>query len=208
MERMLNIGLAMIILAVTLSCGPKVMVPPKINLKKHEIVGIVEFEFSEKGELGPLTTKKFMRAVRKDQELVRIVELGTEAEILEEIGQERLNQDAFKAVGDKYDVVTVFTGELIISDVRPDVKIAPGLGFMNFRAEVDATLSAQLTETSTGASIWSSSVSSTKKLGQISVFGGDVFDFNADDPDEAYSKLVDDLVKKASKDFRVTWKRK
>ncbi len=201
-------GTVAVLLAAVLGCGPKVMVPPKIDLREHEVVGIVEFRSSSEGELGPYATRKFMERAREDQGMVRIVELGSEAEVLKVVGADRLDQATFKALGDKHKVATIITGELTVSDVRPEITITPGLGYMSFAAEVDAALSARMVETATGASIWSGSASDTKRVGHVSVFGGEAFAFDAEDPEKAYGKLVDALVEKATEDFRVTWERK
>jgi len=199
--------IAVLFIAV-IGCGPKVMIPPRIDLKQHEVIGIIEFKFSSKGKLGTLATKKFTEEVRRDQGLVRIVSLGSETETLKTVGYERFNQAAFKALGKEHDVKTILTGELIVSDVRPNIKISPGLSFVSFSAKVDATLNVQMIETSSGASIWNSSASDTKKVGSISIFGGKNFAFDADDPEKAYGKLVNSLVDKVTRDFRVTWERK
>ncbi|MEE8596287.1 MAG: hypothetical protein V3T09_00575, partial [bacterium] len=120
---------------------------------------------------------------------------------------DKLDQTTYKALGEKHEVITIFTGELIVSDVRPDITIAPLFGHMDFTAEVDATLNAQMVETATGASIWSGSTSATKKIGEVSIFDGKYFAFDAEDPNRAYGNLVDELVERVTKDFRVTWKR-
>jgi hypothetical protein len=201
--------LVSILLVVSLvACGRKVMVPPKIDLTQHEIVGIIQFESDSKGELAPLTTRKFTEAIRRDQEMIRIVDLGTEAAVLKDIGHSKLNKDAFQAIGEYYDVATVFTGELLVSDVRPDISIA--LIFtagMSVSADVDATLDAQMVETETGASLWSTSVTKTEEIGNVNIWEGGVFVFGAEDPERAYGKLVHALVEDASRDFRVTWRR-
>lgn len=197
-----------ILVTMMLGCGPKVMVPPVIDLKQHEVIGIIEFSCSSEGELGPLATRKFIEMARRDQGIVRIVELGSEADVLKEVDSDRLDPATFKTIGDKYQIRTIITGELLVSDVRPDIKITPGAGFMSFGAEVDASLSAQMVETPTGASIWSSSASATKSVGNVSVFGGKAFSFDAEDPEKAYGKLVDALVEEITEDFRVTWERR
>ena len=207
MKRMLNISTVVVLIAVAMGCGRKVMVPPRIDLKQHEVVGIIEFESSSEGKLAPLATRKFMDAIRRDQGMVRIVELGTETEVLKAIGRDRLDQAAFKALGEKHDVSTIFTGELVVSDVRPNISLGLLFGHMSFSAEVDATLAAQMVETSTGASVWSESADATREVGNVSLFGGKYFVFNAEDPERAYGKLVDALVEETTRDFRVTWKR-
>ncbi len=194
--------------AAVLGCGPKTLIPPRIDLAQHEIIGVIEFKFSSKGELGFLATKKFIEAARRDQGLVRMIELESEAEILKKAGREYLNEAVFKTLGDEHNLKTIFTGELNVSGVRPNITITPGFGFLNFSAEVDATLTVRMTECATGASLWSGSASDTKTVGNISIFGGKDFAFEANDPEKAYGKLVNGLVEKITRDFHVSWERK
>ena len=208
MKKALFFFIIVVLMLTTTHCGRKVMVPPRIDLKQHEVVGMIRFKSESKGELTPLTTRKFTEAIRRDQEMIRIVDLGTEAEVLKEIGHDRLNKAAFKAIGEEYEVATVFTGELLVSDVRPDISI--NLLFtagMSVSAEVDATLDVQMVETESGASLWSTSVTKTREIGHVSIWEGGGFWFDAEDPERAYGKLVNALVEDASVDFRVTWRR-
>ncbi|UCF70741.1 MAG: hypothetical protein JSW49_00230 [candidate division WOR-3 bacterium] len=199
---------AIVVLTVgALTCGRKVMVPPRIDLKQHEVVGIIRFECPSKGNLAPYTTKKFTEAIRRDQEMIRIIDLGTAEEVLDQIGFDRLSKAAFQAIGEEYDVATVFTGELLVSDVRPNISIGMIFRGMSVSAEVDATLDAQMVETETGASLWNTSVTKTREIGHVSIWEGGIFVFDAEDPDRAYGKLVNALVEGASRDFRVTWRR-
>lgn len=204
--RKLILCVAVFVLFVALNCGKKVMVPPRIDLLDHEIIGIIEFESSMEGQLASLTTRKFTQAIREDQGMVRIINLGTEQDVLSQIGHDKLDANAFKAIGDEFDVRTVFTGELVISDIRPNISMISGLVHMGVSAEVDATLSSQMVETTTGASVWSSSASATREVGHVSVFG-DNFSFDAEEPEKAYGELVDVLVYETTRDFRVTWRR-
>ena len=203
----LYLVISTVFVSIVLGCGSRVMIPPMIDLKQYEVVGIIEFESSSEGELASYTTKKFMEAIRRDQGVIRIVELGSMDEVLSAIGSDILNQATFKALGEKYEVSTIITGELTISDVRPDITIVPGFSYMSFAAEVDAILSSKMVETTTGASLWISTARETRRVGQVSIFGGEHFSFDADDPDKAYGKLIDALVESVSEDFRVTWRR-
>jgi hypothetical protein len=191
-----------------LSCGPKVMVPPKIDLAQHEVLGIIEFDCTHEGELGPFATRRFVEEARRDQGMVRVVELGPETEVLDAVAEDRLGPDAIKAIGEKYELTTLIIGELTVSDIKPDISITPGFGSMSFSANCDATLTVQMAETTSGASIWSVSGDATERIGGVNIFGGDHFMFDAEDPEKAYGKLVDKLVERTTKDFRVTWERK
>jgi hypothetical protein len=202
MKKIIICGLVFVF--VLLSCAPRIKVPPKINLLNHEVIGIIEFSSTNEGPLGSLATKKFMEALREDQAIVRIIELGTEADVLAEISSSRLDADAYKAIGEMAEVNTIFSGELVVSDVRPNIKLSLFAKGMSFSAEVDAALTCQMVETETGATIWNASASTTREVGHVSMFSS-VFIFDAENPDKAYGKLVEDLVERTTRDFRVTY---
>ncbi len=196
-------------LLIAAGCGgTKVLVAPRIDLRPYEVIGMIPFESSSKGPLAQLATVKFKEALRADQGVVRILDLGTEAELLTAVGGQRLDRETLRAIGKKYDVRTVIRGSLIVSDVRPGVSLVPGLKFASISAEVDATLQADLIETSTGASLWNKEVSQTHKLGEVSFFGGKNVSFDARDPERAYGAMVGDLVYALTPDFRARWERR
>jgi hypothetical protein len=186
-------------------CTQRVLAPPRIDLKKHEVIGIIEFDCSGKGELGPFLTHRFVDAARRDQELVRIISLGTKAHVLADIGQSRLDQNAFKPIGQKYQIKTVFTGDVVVSDVKPSVAIGHRLTYFGVSADVDATLNAQMFETDTGASLWSRSARAIQRIGGVEIFGDKSFRFDADDPENAYGQLADSLVEAVTHDFQCHW---
>ncbi len=161
---------------------------------------MIEFDSSSAGELGPLATRRFTDLARRDQGLVRIVEFGPT--------QVDSNPESFKAFGEEHGLQTILTGQLTVSDIRPDLSIAASLRSGSLTAKVDATLSVQLIEVASGASIWSRSASATRSVAQVSMFSGGDYTFDADDPDRAYGELVDTLVSQVSRDFRVTWERR
>ena len=201
-------ALLAVCLAAALMAGcARVYVDPVMDLKPREVVGIVEFKLTNQGQLGPLTTRRFMQAVTEDQPGIRIVELGTEAQVLAAVGQDRLGPEALKAIGEKYNLQTVFLGDVAVSDVKPRIEIGPNLAFASFKADVDASLSTRLVETGTGATVWSGSGTDRKTVGEVSVFGSS-FAFDARDPEAAYGALVSALVYKATTEFRKTshWK--
>ena len=193
---------------ILLNCpGKKVMVPPRIDLTEFEVLGIMEFTTNKQGKLAQLATQRFMDMAREDQGIVRIVDLGTQKAILKEIGEPKLDPEACGKIGASKKVATLIVGQLTVSDVRPDINISPGLGVMNFAADVDASLSVQMVEATTGATLWSSSSSATERVGSVTIFGIKDFAFDADDPDRAYGNLIDALVWRVTHDFRVRWVR-
>ena len=186
-------------------CTKRVLAPPRIDLKNHEVIGIIEFDCSGQGELGPFLTHRFVDAVRRDQELVRIILLGTSAEVFADIEQSRLDRNAFKAIGQKHQIETVFTGNVVVFDVKPSVAIGQRLTYFGVSADVDATLNVQMVETETGASLWSRSARSAQRIGGVEIFGDKSFTFDAEDPEDAYGRLADSLVEAVTHDFRCRW---
>ncbi len=196
-----------IILVISAGCGKRVMLPPLIDLREHEIIGIIQFNCSNEGILAPLATRRFKQAIRADQSMVRIIDLGTEKEVLKAIGSKELDQKAFQDIGEKYGVKTIFVGNLNVSDIRPDLDIGLALKHMSITGEIDVELDVQMIETITGASLWNGSASATKNIGGLGIIDRKNFVFNAEDPDRAYGELVDVLVDYLSRDFRVRWVR-
>lgn len=198
------IAVTLLTLAIQ-GCTERVLAPPRIDLKNHEVIGIIEFDCSGQGELGPFLTQRFVDAARRDQELVRIVQLGTSAKVLADIGQSRLDRNAFKAIGQKHQIKTVFTGNIVVSDIKPSVAIGQKLTYFGVSADVDATLNAQMIETDTGASLWSRSARAVQRVGGVEIFGNKNFTFDADDPEAAYGRLADSLVMAVTHDFQCHW---
>jgi len=182
-----------------------VMVPPRVDLKEHEIIGVVEFSSSARGQLGALATKRFTEWARRDQGLVRFVNLGTRTEAMRSVGRMTWDVATFQALGEKHGIRTILDGELAVSSARPDIRIAASLRSGDATAQVDATLNVELIETATGASLWNASSRARQNLGHIGLASGGQMSFNADDPQRAYGSLVDSLVDQTTVDFRATW---
>lgn len=185
-----------------------VQIPPRIDLKEQEVIGVVEFTSSSKGKLGPLATSKFIEMARRDQGLVRIVDLGTAASALRSVGRDRMDAEAIRALGEQHGLRTILMGEVTISNIKPNVQILTSLRSGSVSAQVDATLAVRMIETATGASLWNTSSEGSREVGQVSIFSGRNFAFDSDDPDRAYGDLVNALVSDATRDFRVTWERR
>jgi len=204
---MKSIPLAVCIAALLLAGCARIYVPPAIDLKPHEVIGLIEFKSDTKGDLTEYVTQKFMESITEDQDELRIVELGDEATVLAATNQTALGPDAYGAIADKYHVNTVFTGELRVSDVRPSLSIGPGFSFASFEAKVSANLVARLVQTATGVTLWSNSGKAEHTVGGVTK-AGSYFSFSAEDPEEAYGDLAHGLCYKVTRDFRHTWKHK
>lgn len=205
------LALALVLLAATLACGGRktvtVAVPPRIDLKQLEMIGVIDFT-AEDDDLALLATRRFTESARRDQGMVRVVGFGSGNDALDSVGLGEWSPQTYRALGQEHGVRTILVGELVISDVRPDISIASSLKSGTLSAEVEATLAVQLIEAATGASIWSTSARVKKSLGHITVYGGKDFELNAEDPDRAYGPLVDSLVEQATREFHVSWERR
>lgn len=198
--------IVLVLAASAIGCCKRVTVPPAIDLKQNQAIGVIQFKTNAKGGLAEYGTRKFMEAITKEQKGAEMVELGEEAAVLKAIGKEAMDPDAIKAIRDKYNVNSVITGYIEVSDVKPRIDIGPGIPFISAHADVEAKLMAKLVLTANAATIWTGSGRDKKEVGHVSLMGG-FFHFDAKDPEEAYGKLVESLVKKTTKDFRSTKQR-
>lgn len=200
-------------LAVLSACSHRppvqnVMVPPRVDLAPHEMIGVVDFGSPSNRELGEMTTRRFTEMARRDQGMIRVVDLGTRDEAMRSVGRSTWDTETFKALGRQHGVASLFVGEVTVSQVRPDVRVYASLRGGEVTATVDATLDARLIETATGASLWSSSGHVTQGVGHVSLVSGGPLSLDARDPEAAYGELVEQLVDQVTRDFRATWQQR
>jgi len=205
MHKIINI-IIVATLVILNGCATKVMVPPKIDLIDYEIIGLVEFSSNSEGKLDTYITQRYIEAMSQDQPGIKIIELGNEEEILDEFGFDYLNPEALRAIGERYTIKTLITGILDLSEPSSDIDFWGGLSNMTVSTDVAAILTVKMKDTASGATVWSASGRDTREISDVGFFGGNIH-FDAEDPDEAYGKLAEKLVKEVTEDFRVTWRR-
>lgn len=198
-----------VLAAVALSAcaGTKIAVPPRIDLGQYHVVGLVQFSCNEEGTLDKYVTDEFLEYILSDQQGVRVIEMGSTADLLAEVGMEHMGPEAVIALAEKYRLAAIFLGELEVTDVKPKVNISSILSSMSVRAVVEARLKARLLERETGATIWTASSEGSHTVGEVHAFGDGQFHFDAEDPEKSYGALVEDLVDAVTMDFRTTWQR-
>ena len=207
MNRQIWLYAGVVILLLIWGCGPKMMVPPAIDLNEYGGIGLINFSSNAEGSLDEFVTQKFLAAISPSQKGARIIELGSESTVLESVKQDRMGPEALQAIGQKYNVTTIIMGNLEISDVKPKVRLSSVLTSMSVKADVEALITAKLLETEDGATLWTNTVQDKKTVASVSIFSGGVAHFDASDPEEAYGDLVEGLIKKVTEDLRVTYKR-
>ena len=202
-----------LLIVATLHCGPgrqrvTVMIPPRVGLAQLERIGVVEFRADGKDELGRLATQRFTESARRDQGLVRMLDLGQEQDVLRSIGLTQWEPQAYQALADQREVRTILTGELTIARARPNVRIASDLGSGSVSMQVRATLAVQLVEADTGAAIWSRTATASRAVGGVDVIDLEDVRVASGDPAAAYGDLVDSLVGQVTGDFHAHWERR
>ena len=193
---------------IIVGCAPKVMVPPRIDLKVYDNIGMIEFSSNAKGNLHQFVSQEFLQTIQSSQPGVRILELGNKERVLKRVRRDRLDLEAIQALGKKYDVDAIITGHLDVTKVKPKVRLSASLKSMSVQAEVEASLRARLFESEDGATLWTSSARGRETVGHVTVVSGGPAHFDASDPENAYGKLVQGLVREITKDFQVRYVRK
>ena len=104
-----HLVLAGTVLALT-ACAAKmvtVTVPPRMELSTYPSIGVIEFVSPQSGTIGADATREFIANIHSAQPGVRILELGSQAKILQDVGHAEMDFRAIRAIGQKYGVAAV-----------------------------------------------------------------------------------------------------
>jgi hypothetical protein len=125
----------------------KVRVPPRVELKPYNYIGVVEFSTNAEDNLGPYVTQNFIQHVQSAQPGTRILELGSEDQILRAVERKKLDLETIKLIGNKFNVDAVIVGHLEVSEITPKIKVFTVSEALHASADVEALLSTRLLET-------------------------------------------------------------
>ncbi|MFN2571870.1 MAG: hypothetical protein ABR537_09715 [Gemmatimonadales bacterium] len=198
--RAYRFAICFFILLALFGCGgsrrpvrQRVLLPPTLNLVPHHNVGLFVFSVENaKGTLHEFATRRF-------EEYVLAAQSGIEMREFTSADSTRI----FSAGADTAACPVAFFGHLKISNVKPHGALTAG--FAPFvKATVTVELSVWLLNTRTGGVLWRRSSSSTEEVGGLSFIGGTP-SFSARDPNDAYGRLVNQLVYDVTYDVRSTW---
>lgn len=193
----------MVFFVASCSTTVKVYQPPRLDLAQYGRLGLITFSDNAPSSVAAYATEQFQNQIQSAQAGIPIVELGTEEKILQKIGSGQLDPEAMQKIGQRYKVSAVFVGKVVYSDVETDVKLED---IMELKADVNstlnATLSVKLFETEGGATIWSNSTSWKRKLGKVSIDRNTGVSVGTKGYDDAYKKLIPDMVWDVTHDFR------
>ena len=171
----------------------RVLLPPTLNLVPYHNIGLFTFSVENaKGNLHEFATHRF-------EEYVLAAQTGIEMREFTSADSSRV----FAAASDSNGCPVAFFGHLKISNVKPHGGLTSGLAPV-VRATVTVDLSVWLMNTRTGGIMWRKSSSSTAEVGGLSFIGGTP-SFSARDPNDAYGRLINELVYNVTYDVRSTW---
>jgi hypothetical protein len=190
---------------VFISCSPKIMAPPEIDLLNYERVGLISFSSNNvESQADEMATKLFLQEISSFQKRVQVIELGTLDEVLGLINKATLNQGAVKAIGEHFGVASFFHGEINVSDVkRSSRNVTPKvITRVIFRMTLNISLTIRLYSTETGATLWADSAYKEKNLDQVLHSPDSIPDFDIKAQNEVHKKLAEHLVHELIRDFR------
>jgi hypothetical protein len=198
-----------LLLIIVLGCTPKkiVTVPPNIDLRTYENIGIIEFSSNANNQLQRFTSQKFLQVIQSSQPGVRMLELGNEMQVLKSVQHHQLNLEAIQAIGKKYNVAALIVGHIEVTEIRPKVKLSTMLTSMSVKADIEASLGARLYETKSGVTIWTDLARGKKAVAHVNMISNGPASFDVSDPESAYGKLAIWLVQRITHDFRETYER-
>jgi len=199
-------------LVAFLACGgghrapapQRVLLPPRLDLKQYARTGLVLFTVEKvKGDLGAVATRRFSEDVLAAQPGVEVLEVGSADSVRRRVGETEIGANTARALGAAYGVPVIFVGHLKMTNPTPRGGLA-GLTQAHVEATVSAELSVALIATNSGGTLWRSSGVASRKVGGLSLVGGEPY-FSAKDPNKAYTAMVADLVDYVTRDLRPTW---
>jgi hypothetical protein len=178
-----------------------VEVPPRMDLRNYTTVGLVGFSSNARGDLDRMSTQRFLRAVQSAQPGTRVVELGSERDVLASVGRRSWDRETFRLVSEEHGVDALVLGRLNVEREKPDVKFSTFVKSLHVKQDVNAELTARVVEASSGATMWSDGAQCTHNLSHAGISGRDAH-FGANDPEAVYGEMVDGLVWEITDAFR------
>ncbi|MBN2199070.1 MAG: hypothetical protein JW747_04400 [Candidatus Aminicenantes bacterium] len=183
------------------SCALR-MFPPAFDLGPLQRIGLAEFSVEKaEGPLGRMATQQFLEEILRWQR-VEVVDLGPLEEALGSVGADRPDRLAYQALGDRYDVAAVFTGRILISDIRPEIDLRNILRRLSVRARFNIFISATLVSTDSGGVMWTRSTEREGEAARLGVGPRGVFDFGLRDQEENHRRMLQRMVRDITRDFR------
>ncbi len=216
MNRLIFLFSSAVVILFFLGCGPKMMIPPNVDLRKYQSVGFIDFVCDNEGNLDDCVSERFLETLSGYQKDAHIIKLGNQEEVLKSVAAIQMDEKAIQAIGRKYNVSTIITGTVQVLDVKAIVEVdqEPKTESGGIRPEgrsmeamVKISISAGLWETGQGTTVWTASASGREKVERVSMLTDGKVLFDARDYRLAYRDLVKPIIKTISTDFKTRKKR-
>ena len=196
------------LLLLFFGCGHYAWFPPEVNISPEQKVGLIQFTIKNaEGGLDAFATDRFLQEVIQAQRGARLLELGTLQEVLADVQEQKLDAEALQKIGSLHGVDSVFTGEIMISDVKPQVSVDALIRDLGVRASFTIYVSAKLQSTDSGVVLWTDSVERKETVAYLGLIDGKIPYFGVQDKDEANRNLIDEVIHDLTWDFRPTKRR-
>lgn len=180
----------------------QILIPPQMDLAPYRIIGVIEFSSNREAELKQYVTQNYLQTIQNAQPEVRFLELGSRDLVLSKVSRRQLDYESIKLIGRLYNVDAIIFGNLNLSEPKPKVSLSSTWQSMKAGADVEASLITKLWETDSGAMRWTNSTQGKDSVARLSASTSGNFHFGATDPEEAYGKLIPQLVYANTADFR------
>jgi hypothetical protein len=206
-KALLYAALAMFVLG----CGSKtvlVQVPPRVDLRAYQAIGVVEFAPESADNLGQTATQQFMSAVHASQPGVRFLELGPMDRLLSEVHRDRVDPETVKLLGKRHNVDSVLTGTYEVSESIPQVSFEKDLSSVRASAKVQMSLTVRLWDAKSGATIWTKTRQGEWSVSKVKMEAGPSVGVRVSDPRARYPEFMQQLVRAATSDFAVQYERR
>src|SRR5256714_12974131 len=199
--RMLRVAICFLIILAVFGCGShrpqvarqRVLLPPSLNLVPHHNIGLFEFSVENaKGSLHEFATHRL-------EEYVLAAQNGIEMREFTSADSTRV----FATPADTNGCPVAFFGHLKISNVKPHGGLTAGFAPV-VRATVTVELSVWLVNTKNGGGMWGRRSAATQEVGGLSFIGGTP-PLSARGPNDAYGRVINQLVYNVTYDVRSTW---
>lgn len=187
-----------------------VAIPPVVELSNYAAIGLVEFVSQPPGQLGAEATRKFINNLHAAQPGIRILEIGSQENVLRDLGYDRLDFQSIRAIGERFGVAAVVTGAVELSEPQTDIRASTDLGSLSagIKAKVNGRMSAELWETASGATTWSNSSSGSWTVGGVSFNSSGEISAGYNYPKEKQDQILTELVTALNGDFWPSYERR
>jgi len=182
-----------------------VQVPPRFDLANQGRMALVTFSTDpSKVSLGAQATRQFAEELLDAQSGFELLELGPADTAVARLLAAGDAPGAAQRLGRERELAAVFFGQLAVTGTKPSGSIGGG-GSVSVSGTVSGELSVRLLSASSGGTLWRSSATTSKQVGQVSMNGRGLPTISATDPNAAYADMVEALVAQVTRDFRPTW---